>query len=359
MASTPPAGDAAFACVTGAVPQWVRRRPLLLAGWLRLANRVRRPSLTRGTPRAWLVGPRLWFVGMLAVLALAWLITRPEAAATLSFMGDRWVLGFVGAGIHAASSVSRRKPRLQAEQESSWLAALPYRVSVPARIAFGFGVQLSLIALLCAGVAAASPVPWLDACTAWLGVFGGYVAGGPGGWFAHVFAPKNAPGTQYAIVRRVRETWAVAPKLNPLSYWPVASARALANPQVSMRTMLFVLLALPMGTTGAEAIAVGAAWMVGLYVLLNLVATVRTAFAAGWWLRPTPVRPGRFMSVLTSRVLLIQVGIFAAALVAMAAIGRPQLFYLTVGATIAWLPLYAGIAMLTCAMALRPPGRHQ
>jgi hypothetical protein len=373
MASIPPRGDAplgsdmALGSVSRAIPKWVRRRPLLLAGWLRLSNRVRR------RPQAWLIGPRLWFAGVLAVIAFAWLITRPEAAATLSFIADRWVLAVVGAAIHAASSVSRRKPRLQAEYENSWLSALPYRVSVAARIAFGFGVQIVAIGVLCAGIVVASAAPppgggsaagslgalsavtWAAARTVWLGVLGGYVAGWLGGWFAHVFAPKSAAaGTQYAIVRRVRERWAVAPRLQPLSYWPVASARAAANPQVSMRTMLFVLLALPMGTTGAEAIAIGAAWMVGLYVVLNLVATVRTAFAAGWWLRPTPVRLSPFVSTLVSRVLLIQVGLFVVALIAMAAIGRPKLFYTTVGITIVWLPVYVCIGVLACAMALRP-----
>jgi hypothetical protein len=340
MASTPPRGDAAFASVSRATPRWVRRRPLLLAGWLRFSNRF--------------AGPRLWIVGAFGLVVFGWLIARPEAAATLSFIADRWVLAFVGTAIHAASSVSRRKPRLHAEHENSWLSALPYRVSVPARIAFGFGVQAFVIGLLCAGIVVASAATWLDARTVWLGVLGGYAAGGIGGWFAHIFTPQGAVGSQYAIVRRVRERWAVAPRLLPLSYWPVASARALANPQVSMRTMLFVLLALPMGTTGAEAIAMGAAWMVGLYVVLNLVATVRTALAAGWWLRPTPIRLGQFASTLVARVLLIQIGLFVVALSAMAAIGRPALFFATVGVTVVWLPVYAGVAMLACAVALRP-----
>jgi hypothetical protein len=126
-----------------------------------------------------------------------------------------------------------------------------------------------------------------------------------------------------------------------------------------MRTMLFALLALPMGTTGAEAIAVGAGWMVAVYLVLSLVATVRTAFAAGWWLRPTPVESGRFTRTLISRVLLIQAGVFVAAVLAGAAIGRPQIFYLTVGATIVWLPLYVAVAMVACAMALRPRGRFR
>jgi hypothetical protein len=295
-----------------------------------------------------------WLIGLALLAAFMWLITRPAAATALVFAADRWVLGFIVAAIHASTSVSRRKPALLAETESSWLAALPYRVSTPARIAFGFGVQLAVVGVLCAGIAAVSSASWPDARAAWLGVFAGYVAGGLAGWFAHAIFPAGAGGAaQYAIVRQVRKNWAVAPRLHPLSYWPVAWARTLNNPQVSARTMLFVLLALPMGTTGEEALAFGAGWMVGLYVLLNLVATVRTAFAAGWWLTPTPVLFGPFTRTLVSRVLLIQASLFAAALVFIGALGEPRMLYAALGGSVAWLVLYTGIAVLACSVARR------
>src|SRR5512146_2359302 len=125
MDSTRPRGDAAFTCVSRATPQWVRRRPLLLAGWLRLGNRVRRAKYA-------------WLIGLAALAAFVGLTTQPAASAALAFAADRWALGFLAAAIHASTSVSRRKQRLRAENESSWLAALPHRVSVPARITFGF-----------------------------------------------------------------------------------------------------------------------------------------------------------------------------------------------------------------------------
>src|SRR5262249_51512726 len=158
---------------------------------------------------------------------------------------------------------------------------LPYRVSVAARIAFGFGLQLVGFAALCAGIEAAvasagtgaGTASWDAARIVWLSLLGGYVAGALFGWFPKDVVPSAASGAQYAIVRRAREQWAIAPELHPLGYWPVAWARMLANPQASSRTLLFILLALPMGTTGAEALATGAGWMVGLYVFLNLVAT--------------------------------------------------------------------------------------
>ena len=79
MASTPPPGDGAFVSVSRATPGWVRRRPLLLAGWLRLGNRVRRTKYA-------------WLIGLAALVAFVALITRANAAAGLGFMADRWVL---------------------------------------------------------------------------------------------------------------------------------------------------------------------------------------------------------------------------------------------------------------------------
>ena len=323
-----------------ATPSWVRRRPLLLAGWLRLGNRVRRLRYA-------------WLIRLAALAVFIGAVTCPQASAALAFVADRWVLGTLAAAIHASTSVSRRKQRLLAENESSWLAVLPYRVSVPARIAFEFGVQVVALAALCAGIAVAGPASWAEARLAWLSLLGGYVAGALFGWFANDVVPSAASGAQYAIVRPVRERWAIAPELHPLCYWPVAWARMLNNPQVSSRTLFFVLLSLPMGTTGAEALAIGAGWMVGLYVLLNLVATVRTAFAAGGWLRPTPVRFAPFTRTLMSRALLIQAGIFSVALLFLGGVGEPRLLSLALSASVAWLLLYTGVVVLACRAATR------
>jgi hypothetical protein len=341
MASTPPPGDAAFVCISRVTPRWVRRRPLLLVRWLQLTNRFRGSG----------------YVLVIALVLLAvfvWLVTRPLAAQVLAVASDRWPLAFVAGFAHAATSVARRKPRLQVENAGSWLAALPHRVSVPSRIALGFLVQLVVAAMFCIGIAAASSVPWADARTAWLALFSGYVAGGLLGWFGHVFFPAGTKGSEHAVVRRVRDKWAVAPKLYPLSFWPVAWARALNNPQVSARTLLAVLLGLPMGTTGAVAIAIAAGWMVALYVVINLVATIRTAFAAGWWLMPTPVERSPFTRTLVSRALLIQVAVLGGLLLALiAASGKPQRVSLAFGAVVVWLLFYVGTVVIACAAAMR------
>ncbi len=78
-----------------------------------------------------------------------------------------------------------------------------------------------------------------------------------------MFAPKDAARTQYAIVRRARTMGGGAATSAAVVHWPVASARALANPQLSMRTMLFVdaARAADGNHRGREAIAMGAAWM--------------------------------------------------------------------------------------------------
>ena len=348
MGSTPPPGELSFRSIPGATPRWLRRRPLVLAGLLRLTNRVRRMKLA-------------WLAVTVLVAIFVWAITRPFAGAALAFLAERPVISFVMAALHASTSVARIKPRLIAEGERSWLAALPFRVSVAVRVAFAFVVQLVGIAALFAGIAAVSPTPWSAARGAWLGMLGGYVAGGLFGWFPQLLLPMrsadpaHSAGSQYAIVREVREHWAIAPKLYPLSYWAVAWARVLTNPAATARTLIVVLLGIPMGTPGEEALAIAGGWMIGLYVLMNLVATVRTAFAAGRWLGPTPVRLGRFTSALISRALLIQVGVFTAGLLAVDAV-QPRWLYAALGLAVAWLLVFIGLSTLACATARQPAG---
>ncbi|MEJ1966600.1 MAG: hypothetical protein WDO56_35700 [Gammaproteobacteria bacterium] len=319
----------------------------MLAGLVRLTNRMRRMRLG-------------WLLAIALLAALVWLITRPFAAAALAFLGERAVLGFIVAALHAATSVARLRPRFIADRERSWLAALPHRVPVSARISFGFCVQALAIAALFASIAATSEVPWSAARSAWLGVLGGYVAGALFGWLQHRVFPAHSSessGSQYAIVREPRKRWAVAPALFPLSYWAAAWARTLSNPSVTARTLIVVLLGIPMGTPGEVVLAAAGGWMAGLYVLMNLVATVRTAFAAGWWLRPTPVRFVRFTGTLVSRTLVIQLAVFAAGLVAIAAAEKPKWNRLAPGVALVWVLFYVGIAMIACALALQPK-RH-
>jgi hypothetical protein len=293
-------------------------------------------------------------ITLLVLLAVfVWVVTRPFAARALAVASDRWPLAFVAAFAHASTSVSRLKPRLTAGNTDSWLAALPHRVSVPSRIAFRFVVQLAVAGALCVGIASASAVSWTDARTAWVGLFSGYVVGGLLGWFAHIFFPVSSGGSQYAIVRQIRDMWASAPRLHPLSFWAVAWARALTNPQVSSRTLLVVLLGLPMGTTGAEAIALAAAWMIVLYLVMNLVATIRTAFAAGRWLRPTPIQLGPFARTLISRAFVIQLAVLAGLLIALIASGKPKLLGSAVSAAVVWLLLYACAVVVACVAATR------
>lgn len=339
-------GGRPFRTLPRATPRWLARQPLMLAGLLRLTNRLRRMKLG-------------WVVILALLAAFVWLITRPLAATALAFLAERAVLGFIVAALHAATSVVRLRPRFIADQEQSWLAALPYRVPAFARIAFGFGVQLLAIAVLFGIIAAASEISWAAARGAWVGVLGGYVAGAFFAWFQNRVFParsSESSGSQYAIVRATRKRWAVAPTLFPLSYWAAAWARTLSNPSVTARTLIVVLLAIPLGTPGEVVLATAGGWMAGLYVLMNLVATVRTAFAAGWWLRPTPIRLAPFAVTLVSRTFVIQLGVFAAGMVAVAAAEKPMWNRLAPGAAVSWLVLYAGIAMLACVLALRPKG---
>jgi hypothetical protein len=67
---------------------------------------------------------------------------------------------------------------------------------------------------------------------------------------------------------------------------------------------VIVLLSIPMGTPGEVAIAAAAGWMVALHIVFTLSALVRTAFAAGWWLRSTPIQMSRFALVMSWRAVV-------------------------------------------------------
>ncbi len=63
-------------------------------------------------------------------------------------------MSFVFAAIHASISVSRRKQRICAEIESSWLSPLPFQISAPMRLAFAPIVQALAAAIILAAVVA-------------------------------------------------------------------------------------------------------------------------------------------------------------------------------------------------------------
>ncbi len=116
----------------------------------------------------------------------------------------------------------------------------------------------------------------------------------------------GAPNFHYVAVRKPRENWAQAPGLEPLSYWAMGQVRVATKPKVTASALLFVLLALPMGTGGEKAIALAAGAWVVLYLVALDVSAVRVAFQASRWLAPTTLEHLPFTIALGYRVVLAQ-----------------------------------------------------
>src|SRR5512139_1334788 len=101
MDSTPRNGDVT---IPGWLPSWMRRRALLLAGYLKLVNTFRRRPIV---PIA---------LGVIALVA-AGLATTPQAADLLRLAAGHVAAVFVLAMLQASMSVSRRKQAVCAEIE--------------------------------------------------------------------------------------------------------------------------------------------------------------------------------------------------------------------------------------------------
>ena len=189
---------------------------------------------------------------------------------------------------------------------------------------------------------------WQGAKAVWLTVGAACLVGSLLGWLAHGDKTAAAPAFHYVTVRRPRESWAQAPRLEPLSYWAIGQARVISKPKVAAKIALFVLLALPMGASsmiGQQALAIAAAGLVGLYVVSLFIGTVSAAFGAARWLAPTTLRYGQFARMLGYRVLLAQLWVWSWAVLLSYAAALP-------GALRIGLPLGLIFVLLSCVVTL-------
>jgi hypothetical protein len=206
-------------------------------------------------------------------------------------------------------------------------------------------VQILLLALAIAIPFLAGTLSWPGTVTLWLTVGAAYLVGSLTGWFSHRGSRTAAPAFHYVAVRKPRENWAQAPRLEPLSYWAIGQARAIAKPQVAANAMLLVLVAIPMGTPGQQAIAIAAGAWVLLYVASLLVASVRVAFKAARWLAITNIGYLKLSAALGYRVVLAQLWVWGWVVFLTYAAALP-------GALRVGLPLSILFLFLTCSVIL-------
>ncbi|HVW69713.1 MAG TPA: hypothetical protein VHB68_12105 [Steroidobacteraceae bacterium] len=273
------------------VPRWLHSRPFLLAGALSAGNLLRRNRA-------------LLPVAGVAFLGASVLLTLPVVGGFLEVLAQYPVAPFAFIAVAAAVATGRRRSSVVASLVSSWLAPLAAPSSFVLRMIWPALVQLlSLLWVILVPLAAGS-LRGAAALTVLSASGVAFIAGSVAGWFTPRGAAASAPDFHYVAVRKARRSWAQAPRLVPLSYWAVGRARAFIKPRFTAKALLLVLMALPMGIRGEQAIAVAAGAGVVLYVGALTVAAVRVAGEAARWLAPTTLGYLRFTVALGYRALL-------------------------------------------------------
>ncbi|MGH8219893.1 MAG: hypothetical protein ACREUT_15220 [Steroidobacteraceae bacterium] len=264
-------------------------------------------------------------------------------------------------------AAQRRQTRLTSARHRDWLAALPNDVSLTARAAnvpamVWAGIALAVVAAMAgAGLPASRIGTLLLASAAGCLIAAGTVAIFAFGGAAVASRSRRAvassryvsPPSRYAIVRRPRRAWATHPKLHPLGHWPLAQAKFFDRPTVRARSLVFLLMSLPLGITGPVALAAAAVWLITLHLVNLLLGIVRVAFVASWWLAPTPVGVVRFTAAAAHRVLLAEIAACALLVGMLYAIGGAPALERALPPAIAWIVVVCLLGAAACVLALR------
>jgi hypothetical protein len=282
--------------VVGArLPSWLRSRPFLLASALRGWNIHQQHKLL-------LPGC------VVLLLVVGVLLTQPVVGHALEAVAHYPLAPFASLAAACAISSARRMSRIHASLVDSWLAPLAARASVLSRALLGPLLQLTFLA-------AAIAIPLLTgslsrgaATVLWLIVGAALLVGSVLGWLL-VSRHKGhaaAPAFHYVEIRKPRADWARAPSLLPLSYWAVGEAKVFSKPKVVARAMLVVLMSMPMGVPGQQALAIATGAWILIYVGSLILAMLLVAFAAARWLAPTTLGYLRFTVGVGYRAVLAQ-----------------------------------------------------
>ena len=288
-------------------PSWLDARPSVRVAWLQWGNLWRR----------WPFGAAA-VVGAILALGLLGRVTVVSHGLLRAAGSPRLVAAVTL--VLAVLLALRRYRDLLNERHRDWVGALPTDASTAARSAAAV-VAVGVIALLvCASLAIAARLPGrvlarLIGCLA-----AGVVLGAPtalaASWrAAHGgSAPRPVPPrSRYTTVPGARSRSDRA-SLLPLGNWPRVETRFRDRPTIRARSLLLLLLAVPMGTSAGTALAVALVWVLIVHLINLLLALARSAFGASWWLAPTPVGPWRFAVALAWRSLGAQIAASAALL---------------------------------------------
>jgi hypothetical protein len=283
---------------------WLDERPSLRVAWRVWRNTARRWPLAGAAP-------------LIAAVALAALGRSAAMDRALALAAGAPLAVFAVTAALLAMVVLRRGQRLARARHRDWLAALPNDLSLMARAAGAPLLIWCTAAVVIAAAAATAKLSVRDGAAVMLASVGGcvaalaiatlFVAGEARRERRIAGRPRHAAPSRYAIVRRPRCRWATSASLLPLGYWPVAHAKFLDRPKIRARSVALLLLGAPMNVAGAVVLAAAVVWFITLHLFNLLIGIVRVAFAASWWLAPTPVAAVRFAAAVVHRALAAQV----------------------------------------------------
>jgi hypothetical protein len=280
----------------------MRRHPLVHAGWLETANRLRSGDADLRPTRTWLpVVAILAAIGVAISLGIRWWpLVLGVAELHLTAVG-------ILAALQSSVLVHRGRRKWTAVYSSNWLSTLPItRRAVVGMIAMRSFLGPLVLLLLLIGVqlaAAALQGPeglafsLLAVCTA------ATLVGGLLGWCLPQRAPvQPSPVRMYAVI----SGGSAAATLAALSSWSVAQTKVWLQPRTLARLFLPAMLLLPLDVSGNVAVALLGVWALALYLFVLLRATVRVAQEGASWLRPTPLTFNRFAWAILRDPLLKQ-----------------------------------------------------
>ena len=255
---------------------------------------------------------------MVGTTSLVW-IHRPRVAAAFNALQDQTLMIALLVGIVAAVAVAHQRSVHMARAAHSWLAALP--TSPRARRAELLTLQLAPVitalvlvsgfCLIAGATLAIAGLPTGPDIVAWRSVLLGTVLGAAVG--LAVPLPKLEvldPSSRY-VPHRAMHGRRPVPSIAALKIWPIRRMFAMLRPKTLSRAMLPVLLAVPLGTTGAAAMV----WIAQLGAVTALVllamSVVDVTQKARQWLKPLPLSLGRLGLTVALRALLVMFGIGA------------------------------------------------
>jgi hypothetical protein len=278
--------------------------PRLAAARLILVNRRTRAGISATSAVLLCLG---------VLIALFWV--EAVVAPSLKWLRLHGLLCAGLAAIVSAVLIARRRALKRTDFSRSWLAAVPVRAAsarwesllietLPAIAAIALlsiaSVSYALVLLIAGSDAVFAPF------AVWAILSGGIVAGVIGSFL--IPQPKAVdlpPGSRYVPHPKLPRAARIRPSLSALGSWPIRQAFAWAQPKIVSRTIIPILVMMPLGTTAdAAMVAIG---LFGIVCVLLLVcsAVISASRLARGWLAPLPVRSGEVIRTFLSRACVV------------------------------------------------------